>query len=162
MLADSSTVLGMVVGGPGTTTIGCMGAAEVDRNGNLNSTRLSDGRFLVGSGGANDVASRAAACVVVTLGRPQRLPDRVAYVTAPGNRVTSVVTDRGVLRRIDGRLQVAAVPAGPGPLAQRVRAMVASCGWEPEVAPVVEELATVTPDEAWELRNFDRHRQFLR
>ena len=162
MLADSSTVLGMVVGGPGTTTIGCMGAAEVDRNGNLNSTRLSDGRFLVGSGGANDVASRAAACVVVTLGRPQRLPDRVAYVTAPGHRVTSVVTDRGVLRRIDGRLQVAAVPAGPGPLAQRVRAMVASCGWEPEVAPVVEELATVTPDEAWELRNFDRHRQFLR
>ena len=162
MLADSSTVLGMVVGGPGTTTIGCMGAAEVDRNGNLNSTRLSDGRFLVGSGGANDVASRAAACVVVTLGRPQRLPDRVAYVTAPGHRVTSVVTDRGVLRRIDGRLQVAAVPAGPGPLAQRVRAMVASCGWEPEVAPVVEELATVTPEEAWELRNFDRHRQFLR
>ena len=162
MLADSSTVLGMVVGGPGTTTIGCMGAAEVDRNGNLNSTRLSDGRFLVGSGGANDVASRAAACVVVTLGRPQRLPDRVAYVTAPGHRVTSVVTDRGVLRRIDGRLQVAAVPAGPGPLAGRVRAMVASCGWEPEVAPVVEELATVTPDEAWELRNFDRHRQFLR
>ena len=74
VLADASTVLGMVVGGPGTTTIGCLGAAEVDRDGNINSTRLADGRFLVGSGGANDVVSRAAACVVVTLGRPQRLP----------------------------------------------------------------------------------------
>ncbi len=33
LLADASTVLGMVVGGPGTTTIGCLGAAEVDRHG---------------------------------------------------------------------------------------------------------------------------------
>ncbi len=59
------------------------------RVGNINSTRLDDGRFLVGSGGANDVASRAAACVVVTLGRPERLPAEVAYVTAPGDRVTA-------------------------------------------------------------------------
>ena len=133
-LSDASTVLGMVVGGPGTTTVGCLGAAEVDQHGNINSTRLGDGRFLVGSGGANDVVSRAAACVVVTLGRPQRLPATAGYITAPGARVTSVVTDRGILRRIDGRLQVASVPSGPGPLEERVRAMVASCGWVPEVA----------------------------
>ena len=38
MLSDASTVLGMVVGGPGTTVVGCLGAAEVDRHGNLNST----------------------------------------------------------------------------------------------------------------------------
>ncbi len=116
MLADASTVLGMVVGGPGTTTIGCLGAAEVDRQGNVNSTALADGRFLVGSGGANDVVSRAAACAVVTLAGPRRLPESVAYVTAPGRRVTSVVTDRGVLRRLDGRLRVAAVPAGAEPV----------------------------------------------
>jgi acyl CoA:acetate/3-ketoacid CoA transferase beta subunit len=60
MLADASTVLGMVVGGPGTTTIGCLGAAEVDQHGNLNSTRLADGRVLVGSGGANDVVNRGS------------------------------------------------------------------------------------------------------
>lgn len=161
LLADASTVLGMVVGGPGTTVIGCLGAAEVDRHGNLNSTRLGDGRFLVGSGGANDVVSRAAACVVVTLGRPRRLPAEVAYVTAPGARVVSVVTDRGVLRRIDGRLQVAAVPSGPGPLPDRVRAMVASCGWEPEVSGRLDELDPVTMGEARDLRQFDRRRQFL-
>ena len=82
-LSDASTVLGMVVGGPGTTTIGCLGAAEVDQHGNINSTRLGDGRFLVGSGGANDVVSRAAACVVVTLGRPQRLPATAATSPPP-------------------------------------------------------------------------------
>ena len=74
-LSDASAVLGMVIGGPGTTTVGCLGAAEVDRDGCLNSTQLAGGRFLVGSGGANDVASRATACVVVTLARPERLPE---------------------------------------------------------------------------------------
>jgi acyl CoA:acetate/3-ketoacid CoA transferase beta subunit len=161
LLADASTVLGMVVGGPGTTTIGCLGAAEVDQHGNLNSTVLGDGRVLVGSGGANDVVSRAAACVVVTLGRPRRLPATAAYVTAPGARVTSVVTDRGVLRRIDGRLQVAAVPSGPDPVDERVRALVASCGWEPEVVAEVSELDPVTRSEVQQLREFDRRRQFL-
>ncbi len=161
-LSDASTVLGMVVGGPGTTTIGCLGAAEIDQHGNINSTRLADGRFLVGSGGANDVVSRAAACVVVTLGRPQRLPAEAGYITAPGARVASVVTDRGILRRIDGRLQVAAVPSGPGSLEERVRAMVGSCGWDPDVARGVAELSPVTMSEVLELREFDRRRQFLR
>ncbi len=74
LLADASTVLGMVVGGPGTRTIGCLGAAEIDRFGNVNSTELGDGRFLVGSGGGNDVMSRATACVVVTLGATTATP----------------------------------------------------------------------------------------
>jgi hypothetical protein len=40
--------------------------------------------------------------------------------------------------------------------------MAAACGWEPEVANDVSELAPVTLDEVLELRNYDRHRQFLR
>jgi hypothetical protein len=85
----------------------------------------------------------------------------VAYVTAPGDRVTSVVTDRGVLRRVGGRLQVAAVPSGPEPFEERVRAMVATCGWTPDVAHDVAELDPVTLSEVRELRQFDRRRQFL-
>jgi acyl CoA:acetate/3-ketoacid CoA transferase alpha subunit/acyl CoA:acetate/3-ketoacid CoA transferase beta subunit len=160
-LSDASSVLGMVIGGPGTRTVGCLGAAEVDRDGCLNSTRLGGGRFLVGSGGANDVASRATACVVVTLARPERLPGRVAYVTSPGHRVVSVVTDKGVLRRDEGTLRVAAVPAGEGTVAERVAAFVSSCGYEPEVARHVEELAVVRPGEVRALRDFDRQRLFL-
>lgn len=160
-LSDASTVLGMVVGGPGTTVVACLGAAEVDRHGNLNSTQLAGGRFLVGSGGGNDVASRAAACVVVTLARRERLPADAAYITSPGERVTSVVTDRGVLRRLDGALRVAAVPAGEGSLADRVRDLVDSCGWDPEVAATVEELAAVEQQEVLALREYDRQRLFL-
>jgi acyl CoA:acetate/3-ketoacid CoA transferase alpha subunit/acyl CoA:acetate/3-ketoacid CoA transferase beta subunit len=160
-LSDASSVLGMVIGGPGTTTVGCLGAAEVDRHGCLNSTELAGGRFLVGSGGANDVASRATACVVVTLARPERLPETVAYVTSPGERVASVVTDKGVLRREDGMLRLAAVPAGEGSLEERVRAFTACCGYEPDVARVVEDLAVVRPDEVRALRDFDRRRLFL-
>ena len=160
-LSDASAVLGMVIGGPGTTTVGCLGAAEVDGEGNLNSTELADKRFLVGSGGANDVASRATACVVVTLARPERLPSTVAYVTSPGRRVVSVVTDKGILRRSDGVLRLSAVPAGDGSLDDRVRAFTASCGYEPEVARDVEELAAVSPDEVRALREFDRQRLFL-
>jgi len=161
-LSDASGILGMVVGGPGTTVIGCLGAAEVDRHGNLNSTRLAGGRFLVGSGGANDVASRAAACVVITLARPERLPAEAAYVTSPGARVSSVVTDLGILRRLDGALRLTAVPAGPGPVVDRVRALVGSCGgWAPDVVPDLEELDPVAPAEVTALREYDRQRLFL-
>ncbi len=159
-LSDASAVLGMVIGGPGTTTVGCLGAAEVDRDGSLNSTELANGRFLVGSGGANDVASRATACVVITLARPERLPGTVAYVTSPGQRVVSVVTDKGILRRDDGVLRVAAVPDG-GPLEESVRAFASSCGYQPDVARQVEVLQAVAPDEVRALREFDRQRLFL-
>jgi acyl CoA:acetate/3-ketoacid CoA transferase alpha subunit/acyl CoA:acetate/3-ketoacid CoA transferase beta subunit len=160
-LSDASSVLGMVIGGSGTRTVGCLGAAEVDRDGNLNSTALAGGRFLVGSGGANDVASRASACVVVTVARPERLPERAAYVTSPGQHVVSVVTDKGILRRDDWTLRVAAVPAGEGSVADRVAALVAACGYEPEVARHVEELPAVRPDEVRALRDYDRQRLFL-
>ena len=161
LLADASTVLGMVVGGPGTRLVACLGAAQVDRDGNLNSTLIPGGPFLVGSGGANDVASRAARCVVVSLARPERLVERVGYVTSPGDRVTSVVTDLGVLRRVDGELRVAAVPAGTEPVAARVRALAGACGWDVEVARHVEELAPVGADEVLALRRYDPERLFL-
>ncbi|MGP0030732.1 MAG: CoA-transferase [Acidimicrobiales bacterium] len=161
LLNDASSVLGMVIGGPGTRTVGCLGAAEVDRSGRLNSTQLAGGRFLVGSGGANDVASRATACVVVTLARPERLPETVAYVTSPGHRVVSVATDKGVLRRQDGTLRVAAVPAGDGSVAERTQALLDACGYVPDVARTVEELAPVQAPEVGALRQFDRQRLFL-
>ena len=161
MLSDASSVLGMVVGGPATRVVGCLGAAQVDREGNLNSTIIPGGPFLVGSGGANDVASRAEACVVVTLARPGRLCEQVGYVTSPGRAVTSVVTDRGVLRRSDGVLRIAAVPSGPSGLDQRVRAMAGSCGWEVETCRNIEEMEPVTLDEVLALRRYDPERLFL-
>jgi acyl CoA:acetate/3-ketoacid CoA transferase beta subunit len=154
-------VLGMMIGGPGTRSVGCLGAAQVDRTGCLNSTELAGGRFLVGSGGANDVASRATACVVITMARPERLPEAVDYITSPGERVASVVTDKGILRKHDGILRIEAVPAGSDSVADRTNAFVAACGYAPDVARTVEELAPVQHSEVMALREFDRHRLFL-
>ena len=85
----------------------------------------------------------------------------MAYVTSPGHRVVSVVTDKGVLRRHDGALRLEAVPSGAGTIEERTRAMVEACGYAPDVARVVEELAPVRADEVGALREFDRQRLFL-
>ena len=50
MLADASTVLGMVVGGRARRTVACLGAAQVDRDGNLNSTAIPGGPVPGGVG----------------------------------------------------------------------------------------------------------------
>ena len=54
------------------------------------------------------------ACVVITLARPERLPETAGYVTSPGHRVVSVVTDKGVLRRDDRTLRAGGGPGGGG------------------------------------------------
>ncbi|MGI0130638.1 MAG: CoA-transferase, partial [Thermoplasmata archaeon] len=161
MLTDCTRILGMVVGGPGTTTIGCLGAAQLDRLGNINSTRIPDGPFLVGSGGGNDVASRAEECVVVTSAARHRLLEAVGYVTSPGASVQTAVTDKGVLRKREGELCLSAVPEGPSSLEARVRDARDSCGWDLRVDRDVEELPGVTLDEAVALRRYDPEGLFL-
>ncbi len=162
MLTDASTVLGLLVGGPGTTTLACLGAAQVDRAGNLNSTLVPGGPFLVGSGGGNDVVSRAAEVVVVTLLRPVRTPAEVGYVTGPGERVRTVVTDLGVLRKDEaGQLRLAAVPPGEGSVDDRARAAVAQCGWPLDVHRDVAELPPVLARDVAALRAYDPERTFL-
>src|SRR4029077_12440529 len=84
MLADAQFVLGALVGGPGTTTIGCLGGAQVDRFGNINSTHIEPRPFLVGSGGGNDVASTAAENVIVATLTAQRTVADCSFVTSPG------------------------------------------------------------------------------
>ena len=161
LLGEAQTVLGMVVGGPGTKVVGCLGAAQVDKDGNLNSTDIPGGPFLVGSGGANDVASRAAACVVVVLARPERLVDRVGYITSPGSRVESIATDLGVLRRQDGVMRIAAVAAGANPVQERVNRFASGCGWDVPAARDVAELPAVQQAEVLALRRYDPEGLFL-
>jgi acyl CoA:acetate/3-ketoacid CoA transferase beta subunit len=161
MLTDASHVLGLWIGGQGTKTIGCLGAAQVDRHGNLNSTVVPGEAFLVGSGGANDVASRATECLVITRSGPARLPERVGFVTSPGERVQTVVTDLGILRRRDGELCLAAVGAGEAPLEDRVKRAVRGCGWDVRVDRTVEELAPPTHAEVLALRRYDPRGWFL-
>jgi glutaconate CoA-transferase subunit B len=85
-------------------------------------------------------------------------------VTSPGRAVRALVTDLGILEKPGGsdELVLTAVPAGPEPLATRVDAARAACGWELAVAPGVRELTPPTPEEIAALRSWDPRGWFLR
>ena len=72
----------------GRVHLGFLGAAEVDRYGNLNSTQVRGPKGLIrlpGSGGACDIASLAQRFVVLLDHDKHRLPERVSYITSPVN-----------------------------------------------------------------------------
>jgi acyl CoA:acetate/3-ketoacid CoA transferase beta subunit len=157
MLADAQFVLGALVGGAGTTTIGCLGGAQIDRAGNVNSTHVLPRPFLVGSGGGNDVASTAAENVVVATLTPQRTLEACSYITSPGDRVRALVTDKGTFEKHDGELVLTAL--APGCSVDEVRGLV---GWDLHVADTIAELSEVTTDEVAALRRWDPRGWFLR
>jgi len=162
MLADSSEILGVVMAGPATTSIACLGAAIVDVEGNIDSTEVPGRVFLVGSGGGNDVASTADEVVVMTTLTPRRTVERVPYVTSPGRNVSHFVCDLGVFRSEGGRLVLVSVAPGGGTVTDRIEAIRSLCGWELVVADVVSELEPVTHDEVMALRRWDPQGYFLR
>ena len=164
MLSDAGFVLGTLVGGPGTTTLACLGGAQVDRHGNVNSTLVPGGPFLVGSGGGNDVASVCEEAIVVALLSPQRTPADCGYITSPGRAVRALITDLGTLEKLDGdsELTLTAVPAGSASIEDRVADARAACGWDLAVAADVRELAPPSDDEVTALRTWDPRGWFLR
>ena len=101
----------------GNRVIAILGAAQIDRYGNLNSTVIGDydspdTRFS-GSGGACDVASFVPRCIAFMMHEKRRFVKKVDYLTSPGQRqnnrtrdenglrpggVNIVITDKGVLR----------------------------------------------------------------
>ena len=71
----------------GGVDLGFLGAAEVDRFGNLNSTQVQGSEGIIrlpGSGGACDIASLAHHFVVLLEHKKERLPERVSFMTSPG------------------------------------------------------------------------------
>jgi hypothetical protein len=83
-------------------------------------------------------------------------------VTSPGERVQTVVTDAGILRRRDGELRRAAVGAGATALRDRARAAAARCGWDVPIERAIVELEPPTAAEVDALRRYDPRGLFLR
>jgi glutaconate CoA-transferase subunit B len=154
----------------GRVDVGFLGAAEVDRHGNLNSTwgrRDGSAVRLPGSGGACDIACLAKRTVVLMAHQRHRLVERVGYVTSPGHG------EGGDWRRAEG------LPAGTGPAAilttmgvlrfdeagdaylasvhpgVRVEDVVANTGWELRVAEDLSETPAPSREELGVIRKFD-------
>jgi acyl CoA:acetate/3-ketoacid CoA transferase beta subunit len=162
MVSDSETVLSTLTGGPGTRLLGCLGAAQIDVHGNINSTVIPERAFLVGSGGGNDVATCADEVVVVATLAPRRTVDAVPYITSPGVKVSALVTDLATFTREEGSFVLTAVPQGPEPLDERIDRVRRLCGWELTVAGRVAELEGPTGAEVDALRRWDPEQRFLR
>jgi acyl CoA:acetate/3-ketoacid CoA transferase alpha subunit/acyl CoA:acetate/3-ketoacid CoA transferase beta subunit len=164
VLTDVMGVLGTFVSGPGSASIGVIGAGQIDQTGAINSTYGADGDFIVGSGGANDVLS-AADEVIITVGhQPGRLVAEVSYVTCPGSRVRTIVTDLAVFERGPQDLFVltALLPAAGATIAEGLERVRDRTGWEFDTATEVAFEPPPSPSELETLRVFDPALLFLR
>ncbi len=173
---DMLSVMSMLQSG--RVNLGFLGAAEIDRFGNLNSTQVHTAVDrgpstvdrvirLPGSGGACDIASLAQRFVVLLEHSKHRLPERVSYITSPGNgdgkgwrqRVglprggpSAAITTKAVLRfGDDGEAYLASVHPGI-----TVDDVLANTGWKLRVAPDVHETEIPTSAELSAIRGYDK------
>jgi len=161
VLTDVMTTLGALVSGPSTRALGVLGAGEIDQQGNTASTYASDGSYLVGSGGANDIASGADE-VLLTVNH-RRLVTDLAYITSPGRRVRVIVSSRGVFERDDEGWMLRRWLAPHGEtLDEAVAAMRKDSPWVFRVAPDAEPEPEPTSTELALLRSYDPAKVFLR
>ena len=154
----------------GRVHLGFLGAAQVDRFGNLNSTEIRGPKGttrLPGSGGACDIASLAHRFVVLLEHTKQRLPEHVSYVTSPGNgdgpgwrkRVglsrggpSAVITTKAVLRfGEDGEAYVASVHPGI-----EVEDVLGNTGWKVRLGNEVAQTPDPTAEELKAIREYDK------
>ena len=166
--ADMLTVMSLLQSG--RVNLGFLGAAEVDRFGNLNTTLVLGSKGftrLPGSGGACDIASLAHRFVVLLEHSRHRLPERVSFMTSPGNgdghgwrqRVglprggpTAVITTKAVLRFTDdGEAYLGTIHPGVA----REDAL-ANTGWKLRISPHLRETTPPSAAELNAIRGYDK------
>lgn len=161
-LSDIFEILALHAGGAQNRCIGAIGAGQIDRHGNINSTYGDDGSFLTGSGGANDIASGASEVAVVAALRPGSLVEKVDYATSPGRAVQSVTTNLGRFEKRGGELVLTGCIEVAGRDARSAVDEIRSrCGFPLKVADDLELLGAPTAEELALLRLFDPDRLFL-
>jgi glutaconate CoA-transferase, subunit B len=152
----------------GRIDVGFLGAAQIDRFGNLNSTVI--GSYdepkvrLPGGGGAPEIAAMAKE-VIVIMRQSQRtfveglhFRSSVGYGSGPGDRErlglrgkgpTVVITDLGVLRPDPETCELTLTQVHPGVSAQDARE---ATGWELRVSDKLEETEAPSEEELRVLR----------
>jgi acyl CoA:acetate/3-ketoacid CoA transferase alpha subunit/acyl CoA:acetate/3-ketoacid CoA transferase beta subunit len=155
LLTDTVMTQGIFVGGRNNKCLSVLGAGQIDRFGNINSTMTATGKFLVGSGGANDALN--AREVIVALDQSKtRFAGKLPYMTGPGRHVTTVISTLGIFKKFDpeAELELVACFSTPEPtsLAQRIKNIEENCGWPVVLASPVVEVPLPTDEELKLLR----------
>lgn len=87
VLSSFVDILGSILH-KGRVDVGFLGGLETDQYGNLNTTLVGDPRgefrHMVGSGGANDIASSAKRNILIMRHDARKLKKTISFVTSPG------------------------------------------------------------------------------
>lgn len=165
MLTNMDTTLGLLVGGVSNRCLGVLGAGQIDRFGNGNSTKIPGQAYIIGSGGANDIANTNQETVVVMHSGRMRLVEKVPYITFSGRKVRTLVTDVGVFEKPEGResfVLTAYIPAQPHQTeAECMAAIKERVGWKLDSAPAPIRMEPTTREEITLLRLFDPRGYFI-
>ena len=136
----------------GRIDVGFLGAAQIDRHGNLNSTVIGDyddpAVRLPGGGGAPEIALGVRDVFVMMRQSKRSFVEKLDFTTSLGDRVRVVVTDLGVLEPRDGELSLTHVHAGVD--ADQARE---ATGWELRVAAELGETTPPSNEELGALRS---------
>ncbi len=161
----------------GLIDVGFMGAAQIDRYGNVNTSLIGDIEKpkvrLPGSGGANDMISLCRETVIVTIHERRRFVPRVDFITSPGyldggtartkagllfGKVSQVITNLGLFGFDEATRAMRLEALHPGVTVEQV---VENTGFEliiPDYVPVTDP---PTERELELLRSLDPDRRFL-
>jgi glutaconate CoA-transferase subunit B len=154
----------------GRVHLGFLGAAEVDRFGNLNSTEVQGTKGVVrlpGSGGACDIASLAQRFVVLLEHKKERLPERVSFVTSPGfgegrawrkkvglprGGPSAIITTKAIFRfDEDGEACLASIHPNV-----TIEDVLANTGWKLRLSDDVQQTPEPSAQELKAIREHDR------
>jgi len=147
----------------GLVDLGFIGAAEIDKHGNLNTSYVGDWHRptvrLPGSGGGADIASLARRFVVIMPQEKHRFKERVDFITSPGfgdgagwrERVglpgsgpAAVITTLGVYRFEPKTREMVLASWHPGQSVETVRT---ATGWDLRLADGCSRTPTPTAAE---------------
>jgi len=140
----------------GRIDVGFLGAAQIDRHGNLNSTVIGDYDHpavrLPGGGGAPEIALGVDDVFVMLRQSPRTFVERLDFTTSLGDNVRVVVTDLGILEprpTPDSGVELTLVAVHPGSSVEEARA---ATGWDLRVADEIRETVPPTDEELAALR----------
>jgi glutaconate CoA-transferase subunit B len=136
----------------GLIDVGFLGAAQIDRHANINTTVIGEYEAprtrLPGSGGACEIAMHARSVFVIMRQSPRSFVEKIDFKTSVGDRVSLVVTDLGMYHLVDGEMQLDALH--PGVTLDQVQAAM---GWSPRVATDLAETPAPTDSELRMIRD---------
>jgi glutaconate CoA-transferase subunit B len=137
----------------GRIDVGFLGAAQIDRHGNLNSTVIGSYDHpkvrLPGGGGAPEIATCAREVFVMLRQSPRAFVEELDFTTSVGARVSVVVTDLGILEPAGDGRELELTHVHPGVEVEQARR---ATGWSLRVADDVRETSPPAAEELAALR----------